>query len=98
MTDEEIIAAIGFENVSDEAKTQTVDSIRRTIEMRVIGIVGELITDEQEAKLDDLIAAGDNQAVWEWLRNDVVGVDTREVYESALLDYIANYKENEFTI
>lgn len=93
MTDEQIIAAIGFENVPDDVKSKTIDSIRRTVDMRVIGIIGEMIDDDQESQLETLIEAGDNQAVWEWLKNDVVGVDTREIYEATLQDYIANHKD-----
>lgn len=98
MTDEEIIAAIGFEKASAETQSKMVDSIRRTVEMRVIGILGELITDEQEAKMGELIDAGDNHAVWEWLKHEVVGADTSQIYDTTLQEYIDNYKKNEFTV
>lgn len=98
MTDEQIISTLGLEGASAEKQQELIDSIRRTIDLRVIGLVGEMISDEQEAKFDELIAAGDNQAIWDWLRTDVVGVDTREIYEATLQDYLDNYKKNEFIV
>jgi hypothetical protein len=97
MTDEEIIAAIGFEAATDDVQKRAVDSIRRTVELQIIGMLGDMITDEQEPKFNELMASGDNQAIWDWLKTDVVGVDTRELYEATLQEYLRKYKENELT-
>jgi len=95
MTDEEIISAIGFDTATPELKSKTAESVRTIVELRVISILGELITDEQEQKLDEL-RIGDSKLMWEWLKHEVVGVDVSEVYEAALKDYIDEYKQNEF--
>ena len=49
MTNEQIITEIGFDGATDEVKEQMIDSIRQIVEMRVIGILGDLMSDEQAA-------------------------------------------------
>jgi len=96
MTDEQIIEKVGFTNAADAVKQQMVDGIRAIVELRVIGVVDALLTDEQGEEFEKLQAAGDNDAIWTWLRESVVGVDTREIYEAALADYLEEYLANEY--
>lgn len=88
MTDEQIIEALGIGAASEEVQRSTVEGIRHVVELRVIGTVTNLMNDEQAAQFAELQAAGDNSAVWDWLRNDLVGVDMKEVYEAILKDYL----------
>lgn len=88
MTDEQIIEALGIGAASEEVQRTTVEGIRHVVELRVIGTVTNLMNDEQAAQFAELQAAGDDGAVWDWLRNDLVGVDMKEVYEAILKDYL----------
>lgn len=88
MTDEQIIDALGFQKGDDAMKQQVVESVRSIVEMRVVGLISEQMTDEQLKTFEALQSKGDNQAIWHWLRNEVVGVDVSEVYEATLKDYI----------
>lgn len=95
MTDEQIITELEFDTANDEVKRSLVDNVRATVDIRVGAVVSELLTDEQQAEFERLQAAGDTQAVWEWLRASVVGVDMREIYESTLLTYLDEVKEQQ---
>ncbi len=88
MTDEQIIEELGIGSASEEIQRTTVEGIRHVVELRVIGTVTNLMTEEQAAQFSDLQQAGDDGAVWDWLRSDVVGIDMKEVYEAILKDYL----------
>lgn len=94
MSNEEILQELGFEGADQAMKDRVIENVRTSVELRVIGIVSELITDDQEAEFEALQARGDSNAVWEWLRTQVVGVDVHDVYEAALRDYIDERKVN----
>lgn len=96
MTNEEIITALGFDTATEEMKERVVENTRTIVELRVIGVVSELINDDQKDAFDAIRNSGDNQAMWDWLRDEVVGADVREVYEATLQDYIDDYKRKEF--
>ena len=99
MTDEQILEAVGFGDDTNEVRrAEVVASIRTTVELRLVGIIGELIGDERQDEFDAVQKAGDPQAVWEWLRSNVTdGVDVSELYAAALQDYIDEYLANQFT-
>lgn len=98
MSNEEILNELGLSNAPQDMKDRTVENIRTIVELRVMGVVTELMTDEQEAKFDELQAQGDSQAVWDWLRSEVVGVDVSEVYEATLKDYLEEKKQDAFQV
>lgn len=91
MTDEQIISALGFDEADEEMKARVVENARTIVELRVINVVSDLITDEQKPHFEALLSAGDTAAVWTWLREEVVGVDVSEVYAATLSDYIDDY-------
>jgi hypothetical protein len=93
MTDEQIITAIGFDDASDELKKQVLESIRLAVDIRVGAIVGEYLTPEQSEEFDRLQQAGDDETIWKWLREEVMGVDMREVYEATLQSYLEEMQE-----
>jgi hypothetical protein len=95
MTDEQIISALGFDEADDEMKARVVENARTIVELRVINVVSNLITGEQEPRFQELIAAGDNAAVWAWLREEVAGVDVSEIYAATLGDYIEEYLQRQ---
>lgn len=96
MTNEQILEELGFADADQEMKDRVVENARTIVELRVIGVITELMTDEQEAQFSELQAKGDNQAIWEWLKNDVTGVDVSEVYEATLKDYIEQRKADSY--
>jgi len=96
MTDEQIIEDLRFTSADQTIKDRVVENVRTIVELRVIGIITDMMTDEQEATFNQLQEQGDNAAVWEWLKNDIVGVDVSEVYEATLKDYLEYRKANEF--
>jgi hypothetical protein len=93
MTDEDIIAALEFEDASDDVKQRAVDSVRAVVDIRVGGLIGEYLTDEQSAEFERLQQAGDDQAVWSWLRSEVTQVDMSEVYEATLQSYLEEVQD-----
>lgn len=95
MTNEQIISAIGFDGATDEVKQGMVDKIRQVVEMRTVSILGELMTDEQSDEFQRLTESGNDQAVWDWLRDSIVGTDVSEVYEGALQDYLDEFNKRQ---
>ncbi len=91
MTNEQIITELHLEDAPDDLKERIIENTRGIVELRVIGIVTDMMTDEQSTEFQTLEAAGDDGAVWAWLRTNVVGVDVSEVYEAALKDYLEEF-------
>lgn len=98
MTNEQIIEELGFTNADQEMKDRVVENVRTIVELRAVGIIGELMTEEQEKTFAELQDRGDDQAIWNWLKSDIAGVDVSEIYEAALRDYIEQRKADEFQI
>ncbi|HRN97399.1 MAG TPA: hypothetical protein PLZ58_03085 [Candidatus Saccharibacteria bacterium] len=98
MTNEQIIEELGFTNADQEMKDRVVENVRTIVELRAVGIIGELMTEEQEKTFAELQDRGDDQAIWDWLKSDIAGVDVSEIYEAALRDYIEQRKADEFQI
>ena len=92
MTDEQIISELGFDVANEAVKQSLIENVRATVDIRAGAVVDEMLTDDQRAEFERLQAAGDNQAVWEWLRNSVLGADMSEVYESTLAAYLDELK------
>lgn len=95
MTDEQIITAIDFDDADEAQKTRVIENIRTIVELRVSNIVTELVPEDKKQKFNELMAGDDNDAVWQWLREEVVGVDVSEVYEATLKDYLDEYLANQ---
>jgi hypothetical protein len=92
MTDEQIIEALGFEEAAEDIKKRAVDSVRSVVEIRSGAVVEEYLDDEQGAELERLKQAGDDEAVWSWLRG-ILGADMSEVYEATLISYLEEIKQ-----
>lgn len=89
MTDEQIIERLGFGSASEAVQREAVERVRAVIDLRVGVIVGESLDGEQREHFERLRDAGDQQAIWDFLHQDVTGVDMSEVYEGALQEYLA---------
>jgi len=95
MTDEQIISTLGFETAGEEMRQRVIENIRTIVELRVIGVVSEAMTDEQQQTFESIRDSGDSEAMWKWLADEVTGVDVSEVYEATLKDYLDEYQENQ---
>ena len=97
MTDDEILIKLGFEGTDPDVRKEMIDNIRTIVELRVISMVSDAIDDEdQREEFERLQESDDTEAVWKWLRDEVVGVDVSEVYEAVLQDYLAEREANKF--
>jgi CYTH domain-containing protein len=85
MTDEQIIQKLGLGNLPQEVQTETISSINRVVELRVIESVNDLMTDEQKIELKTKLAE-DPKSAWKWLGAEVT--DVNKLYDSALSDYL----------
>lgn len=86
MTDDQIIEKLGLTDVDDESREVLVAQVNSVVEMRLMGLVESLLSDEQTEQLQQLIAAGDNQAVWQWLNSELTNID--ELRQGVLADYL----------
>lgn len=96
MTDEQIIAELGFTGADTAMQESVVANVRNVVGMRVVGLISEKMTDEQLSEFKNIQETADDGAVWDWLKDNVVGVDVSQVYESIIQDYIAEKKANAF--
>lgn len=85
MSDEQIIEKLGLKNLPKEVQDETLASINRVVELRVMGLVDDLMSDEQRAEFK-LKTADDPKSIWKWLLKEVTDVD--KMYEAALSDYL----------
>lgn len=85
MSDEQIIEKLGLKNLPKEVQDETLASINRVVELRVMGLVDDLMSDEQRAQLKTKLTE-DPKSIWKWLSKEVTDVD--KMYEAALLDYL----------
>lgn len=88
MTDEQIIEKLGLTDVDDASREVLVGQVRSVVEMRLIGVVSELLSDEQLDEFKKLQDAGDNDAVWKWL-DETLTVSVDELRQAVMTDYLA---------
>lgn len=85
MTDAEIISALGMNDTSEEYKAKMLEKINRVVELRLMGLVDEMLTDEQRKDFDN-VASENPDNTMKWLSENIVDLD--KLYDSALKDYI----------
>lgn len=85
MTDEQIIDKLGLGNLPKEVQDETLQSINRVVELRVMGLVDDLLSDEQRAELKAKLTE-DPKSIWKWLSKEVT--DVQKMYDAALSDYL----------
>ena len=91
MTDEQIIEKIGFTNAADAIKERAINAIRGVVQLRVIGVVDASMDEEKSKAFESVQTDGDPQIVWDWLRENIAGVDMSEIYDAILADYLEEY-------
>ena len=85
MSDQEIIAKLGIGNLPKEVQEQTLQNISSVVELRVMGLLDEIMTDEQRATFEQKSKEAP-ESVWKWISSEFADVDS--MYEAALADYL----------
>lgn len=88
MTDEQILEAIGVQSAPEQIQKTMIESIRNTVGARTAIIIEDLMTPEQNDIYQRLQSEGNDQALWDWARNDILGVDVSELYEANLKSHL----------
>lgn len=91
MTDEQILEQLGLTNVDDESRAVLIAQVNAVVEMRLIRLVTDLLTDEQLARFKQLQEAGDNDGIWKLLNEEVTNID--ELRQGVLADYLRERAE-----
>lgn len=85
MTDKEIIQALHFESLPVEVQELSVEQAREIVELRVIGIVSQLMSDDQ-ARAFEKIKDAPSDEVTRWIETEFTDIDT--IRQQVLVDYI----------
>lgn len=92
MTDEQIIEKIGMQDASDASKQSMLDTIKGTVELRLMNTIGAVLTEDQVKQLEDMQNAGKNrEEMFGWLGEQLA--DLNEMYDSALESYLDEFVE-----
>ena len=88
MTDEQIIEALRATTAPEAMQQMMVANARKVVGLRAATAIEEMLTPEQQSVYEQFQGEGNDQAIWDWLRSEVVGVDVSEVYEATLKTYL----------
>lgn len=88
MTDEQIIEALRATTAPEAMQQMMVANARKVVGLRAATAIEEMLSPDQQAIYERLQSEGNEQAIWDWLRTDVVGVDVSAVYEATLKTYL----------
>lgn len=87
MTDQQIVEKLGLTDVDEATREVLVAQVRSITEKRLIGVVSDILTDEQQQEFEKVSTTGDDEAAWQWLNTNVTNID--ELREAVLTDYLA---------
>lgn len=85
MNDQQIIEKLGLQNLPKEVQDQTVESVNQVVELRVMGMIDEMMSDEQRATFESK-SQESPEAVWKWISQEFT--DVSKLYDAALQDYL----------
>jgi len=91
MNDQDIINQLGLENATESIQTKAINQVTSIVELRVAGIIESAMTDEQQAKFDELKNES-TDAVWTWIDSEFT--QAAGLYDEALRDYLVNFQNN----
>lgn len=86
MTDEEIIQALHFESLPGEVQQLSVAQAREIAELRAMGIISQLMSDDQRQAFEKMKDSAPSNEVTQWLEAEFTDIDT--LRQQALKDYI----------
>ncbi|MFO0971035.1 MAG: hypothetical protein U0520_01640 [Candidatus Saccharimonadales bacterium] len=85
MNDQQIIEKLGIGNLPKEIQDETLRTVNHVVELRVMGLLDDLMSDDQRTALEVKTKEG-SDAVWQWLKEEFADVD--KLYAAALSDYL----------
>lgn len=85
MTNKEILQKLGLESMPAEVQQQTLDQVTQIVERRVMGLVDEMMTDDQRKEFEERTKQ-DPESVMQWLSSELA--DVAKIYTAALEDYL----------
>lgn len=90
MSDEQILEKIGMQNAPEQSKKSMLDSIKETIELRLMNTIGAILTEEQVIELESMQKEGKSrEEMFSWLGEQLT--DMQEMYDSALTSYLEDF-------
>jgi len=90
MNDKQILEALGLEGLDDKLKEQALQSVNNIVEMRVSGLIEDMMTKEQAEEFAKISETEDKDTVMKWISEKVI--DVGELHDSVLKDYIQERK------
>lgn len=98
MENQNIIEALGLQNLPIEAKTQIVQDVSQVLEMRSLERAYEALDEEEQAELDAILDSEENEKLISFLQKKVPNM--KEIYmeeftkvKAELAEKLAEYKE-----
>jgi hypothetical protein len=85
MTNKEIIQKLGLESMPVEVQEQTLEQVTQIVELRVMGLIGEMMTKDQQEVFEERAKQGP-ETVMQWLSSEFA--DVAKIYVSTLKDYL----------
>ena len=88
MQQDEIYEKLGISGARSAIKQQVIQNIVQTVELRFIGLVDDLLDEDQVRQLDSVVESSgdDSSAVTDWLKENIP--QAVEIYEATLRDHV----------
>lgn len=88
MQQDEIYEKLGISGASSAIKQQVIENIVQTVDLRFIGLVDDLLDEDQVRQLDSVVESSgdDSSAVTDWLKENIP--QAVEIYEATLRDHV----------
>ena len=97
MTDQQILEKIGMQNAAEALQQTTLARMRNTVELRVMGMLGDLLTHEQVNHLEEMEKQGmTKHDMFQWIGEQLV--DVNELYAQTLEAYVEEFVEQQKTL
>lgn len=94
MTDQQILEQIGMNNAAEALQQSTLESIHNTVELRVMGMLGDLLSEEQVSRLEEMERQGATKhEAFQWIGEQLV--DVGELHAKTLEAYIDEFVEKQ---
>jgi len=90
MNDKQILEALDLEGLDSKLQEQALQSINNIVEMRVSGLIEDMMTKEQAGEFAERSETEDKDTVMKWISEEVT--DVGELHDAVLKDYIEERK------
>ena len=92
MNEKEILQKLGLENADPALQDRALQSFTNIVDKRTMGIVSELMTQEQRREFEANADSMSQEEGKAWLRKNVADVD--EIYSKVEQDYLEEFVKN----